>query len=265
MTTSNSNTNRVTPQDKTQYKRHDFDESGHKIFEIYGANPQSIVYKTDEGFIRWEVSDKNPPTYYQDAVNIFDKFSLEVHNAIIFKTTKNRLEQELSKVLFGAMCASSKAEIEISFDDIKKAISQEVHFQSRMIYIVSSLILFLIICATTFTIYLRNIEDISNLLPVIYDLLLGFGFGTLGAFFSILKTSNKLEIPKYTSPLEHFFWGGIRIIVGGLSGFILLLMIKGGVLLDFISDKNIASYIFATVAGYSERYIAKQLQELAKD
>ncbi len=263
-----SNSNNSIPQDKTKYNLGDLSENGYEITDIHGSSPQVIVFSTVKGLTRWEISDANPPEHYKRAVEEFDKIDSQIENSISFTKVKKTLNRDLGRALFNAINSSNEDKAVENFKEIGKRISDQIQFHSKFFYIGSSVLITTILFSFTFFLNISFHND-STFLSItitrnIYEILMGFGLGTVGALISILISSKELKITPNSSRRENLFWGSARIILGGISGASMILFIMAGIAMEITSETLSAKLVLSMVAGFSERYIGQQLKNLTE-
>lgn len=257
------------PSDKTQYSIGDNAEGGFKIEMILGFSPKAIVYCTSGYTIRWEISDENPPKHYKQAVEEFDKIYSLINASVLFKNTKINLTYDLGNALFNAINSDDVDKSISNFVEFTKRLRAQINFHSKLLYVLSSVFFSSFILFITYMIHIRFLINESIFGSLISNnvhlIILGIGSGTIGALVSVLISVRELIIPENSSPLEQFFWGSTRILLGATSGGILIILIKGGFILDIAQNELYTMLAFSIFAGFSERYIGKQLSNLAKN
>ena len=103
----------------------------------------------------------------------------------------------------------------------------------------------------------------ANTLPYIWAIT----FGGVGAFFSICLRIGNVDYSNKTGKDIVKLETICRIVVGGISGLIITLMVKAGIILPKLSDNQsvlIVSLLLAFVSGSSERLVPSIITRLSK-
>lgn len=133
-----------------------------------------------------------------------------------------------------------------------------------LLYSLSSLFTFVVI-GLTWTAFANKINCCysANNLPYV----LAITFGVVGAFFSICLRIGNVDYSNKTGKDVVKLETICRILVGGISGLIITLMVKAGVILPKLTDNQsvlIVSLLLAFVSGSSERLVPSIITRWSK-
>lgn len=150
--------------------------------------------------------------------------------------------------------------LENSFDESKEILNQADEFRldrivekSREWYLSFTVILSFITIITTLLINSKNIIVWEGVLE---NINIG-AWAITGACLSIILRSGNMKSASYSGKFLHFIESGCRLISGFISGQIVYLGIKSGILFASLVDTNNTQYIIsflALLAGASERF-----------
>jgi hypothetical protein len=244
-------------EDKTEYVEGDIGEGGNEINKIIGSAPNFIVFFHNNDGLRWEIDDNNTPDHFPLCVEQFDKYQSMIQNSLWFK--KKSLLESLGRALYSSVISTTDEIAKKSFSTISQRIESEIKLQAKIHYVTASLILTVSICLT-FSI-LNYFNQIGELLPY----WIGACGGSIGACVSVLFRINEIEIPLFTSTLQHAFQGVSRILLGCLSGLIIIILIQANIVLGIAMDNLPSAAAFGIVAGFSERYLPSILDSIQEN
>lgn len=125
--------------------------------------------------------------------------------------------------------------------------------KSRGWYLSYSVILSVILISIVLLINIKNIAILDNMLPYI-DV---GAWAIAGACLSIILRSGHLQHASYAGKQLHFIESGCRLLAGFISGQIVYVGIKSGILFSGLVTPNNSQYVIsllALLAGASERF-----------
>jgi hypothetical protein len=244
-------------EDKTQYQKGDIGEGGIEINEIIGSAPNFIVFFHNNDGLRWEVDDNNTPGHFSFCIEQFDKYQSMIQNLLWFK--RKPLLESLGRALYSSIISTTKEDAKESFFAISKRIENEIKLHAKIHYVTASFILTIFICLTFSILY--HFDQIGDLLPY----WIGACAGGVGACVSVLFRINEIEIPLFTSALQHAFQGLSRILLGCLSGLIIIILIQANIVLGIAMDNLPSAAAFGIVSGFSERYLPSMLNSIQEN
>jgi hypothetical protein len=94
--------------------------------------------------------------------------------------------------------------------------------------------------------------------------LAGMSVSTLGGFMSVAGGLRELT-PDPDDTLEiNALYGGVRVVVATIAGVVATLLIRTGVLLSFLQQKDAFSgfLVACFIAGFSERFVYRALRSI---
>lgn len=235
-----------------QYKIGDQGASGQKITTILGQSSLAVVYTTDDDHLRWEyfANDEIVPNWLLPSLTTFDSLMGKIKQ-VLPKQYKKDAFSELGKDLFAALNIIDEKDFYDTFKSLKHDILLKAIEPLRIRYIMSAVITTIVIIgiliplAFIFKDYHQD-AFICCTIPV---------FGSLGAVLSIMQRSTTLELDPLSSKKYVSLQGAIRAILGLLCGIFLLIVIKANLLLGTFASNNYVIAVFATIAGFSERFV----------
>lgn len=130
----------------------------------------------------------------------------------------------------------------------------------------SCIVFFCFIILALASFFLGRVIDVLwlyKLLPYIGAII----FGVIGSFVSICLRLGNVDYSHKTGRDIIVIETLCRILVGGISGLIVILMVMSGVLLPVLHDSNSKSiivFIIAFVAGSSERFVPSIITHIKK-
>lgn len=250
-------------KNKTEYKVGDTVESGEVITCIIGSAPCFAVFSvkvTTKGAnpIRWEVDDDAKPEHLSQCLELYDKLDYLIHSHISTNKTRNEYIVSNGRALFVSATSAHREKPLGAFELIHARITNEIQVQGKISYISASSLLGIAISLACMLIW--QLQPSSPCLPY----LLGAAMGAIGALLSIYQRCNIIEIPQTTAPAHYAFLGITRIVLGFLCGGLLVLLIKADIVIGIANDNLPTMAVFATLAGFSERYFPSILSRLEK-
>jgi kynurenine formamidase len=99
----------------------------------------------------------------------------------------------------------------------------------------------------------------------VFYLWLSFLMGSLGAFLSIVLRIGKIQIDYQANENLHYLEGATRVFVGMISGLLIALCVKTGILLpvlEKVGSTYIVMVIGGLIAGASERLVPSLIQKV---
>lgn len=230
-------------------------ESCKKIIRI---TSNYIVYIDKQNNIDWETTEKYDST--KDDRYRIDSEKLLSHCLIVEHKPTGGLSEEsvLSfKTIVGeAIVNCLERNLEGSTEILRLADefrTDRVVEKSREWYLVSTIVLSFVFICFAILINAKHICIWGELLPYIN---IG-SWAIAGACLSIILRSGNLQHASYAGKWLHFVDSGCRLIGGFITGQIIYLGIKSGILFSSLVENNNSQYIIcllALLAGASERF-----------
>ena len=243
---------------KTEYNKGDKTEGGWTLVSELGCGPWFIVFRCEDGTIRWEIDDDYEPEHFRETLAVFDELHSKVLSCIPLRRNQKKIEVTLGRALFNGMVAPSAGEGRSAFDEARARIEHEVTIYSRLNYVIAST---LIAVASSLFVMLAFVFEVRESILV---LLLGAAAGALGALLSILLRSTDVVVAPYATPLRQLFQGACRALFGSICGVVLVFLVKANLVLGQCADSRFALGAFSVVAGFSERFLPNLLAGLEK-
>jgi hypothetical protein len=163
----------------------------------------------------------------------------------------------LGKCLHRALDSSPASENESFFAGVVASNSVLAAQAVRFSYVLYCLIALAITIATVFSFNKWIADTLVWQTPISTGL-----FGAVGATFSVLHRIKKLEIDWRASKNVIAIEAGARILVGYFFGVFFYLACQADLILGAIKDNPSAIFVFATIAGFSERFIPQLIEKL---
>lgn len=246
---------------KLFYKVGDACKTGQKVAIILGQGDSFAVFTTEDNHLRWECTDAedneiNPPPEVARAIAHFDHLMAEIPRSIAPARQKTAYHQ-LGKALFAA--SINRTEWRKAFAEIEQHIKSKATERARAVYVIA--------CAAT-----AIAGAIVSMVPFIWcpDVYihlaaLGTIGGCIGSLLSVLQRSGKIPVDPFGSNFYLILQGGARGLLGALFGLFLVFASKADLVVGIAGQKNMALFVFAIVAGFSERLVPEILRQLEKE
>lgn len=168
-----------------------------------------------------------------------------------------RLKSKLADVYYAALNDESNVDIASIFKSAEIIINNSVNDiqETKYIKFISCNILhtslFIILVACFYLIF----KHIS--------LMAAIG-GSIGAMLSVIQRNKKTKQVHFSSRINMVLFSIISITLGSLSGFILYWASQANIVLGTMSGNTSAIFVFAVLAGTSERYFNSLLSKVEK-
>ncbi len=141
---------------------------------------------------------------------------------------------------------------EVLISEAEKTLSSRVGEFSYLIYASIALLIATIICG------LLNHFDVPDLT---YRIAI-YG-GILGALLSAFQRTSPNKFSLYESTISIAFQAIIRILIGAVSGVIVVVMAEANIAFNLIKESLHFVFVAGLVAGFAERLIPDMLSSLA--
>lgn len=233
-------------------------ETGHVVKKVLGQSPLVAVYISEDRQLRW-VSFGNGGDLSASQKVAIGKFDGLMTNIKTYVPKQHRIEQLtlLGKALFRALVSENEPTDDDSFDEVVNAVEELAGQQVRFTYVICCLISF-----ATILIALLSLRLLFGLAPIWNVVSLAGIAGAAGACLSVLHRVRKLDID-WKAPTKMVAIESIaRIAVGLFFGMLFSLMCLGDLVLGALKENSLALLVFATIAGFSERFIPELMGKL---
>lgn len=226
--------------------------SGHVIEHIYGRSNHLMVYRTDQGSIRWEYIGSND-TILSKAANNFETLATQLPFEIQ-ANIKDSVKHQLAMSLYNAVILEN---VEDAFEKVSKRIAALLTANQAKL----RLILFSLICTSL----------IGAVMAIIYGnfswphkfVIATSGAGMLGSMFSLLQRNRNVRIPQDNGNFYIFLQAFFICVLGALSGLVVFLLTKSDIPIPVTKGNSYSVLIFAMCAGSLERLIPDFFDGLA--
>jgi hypothetical protein len=248
----------MAKKDKTEYVIGDIGSDGFEIRNIIGSTSKFIIYLNDKNELRWERADDFQPKQFNECIARLDRYQSMIKNSLPKSQKRTYLLESLGQALHSSLLTESKEEALQMMDEIGTRVSNEITLYARRRYVSASMF------ATTFICLTFALLNMYGMIGLLMPYWLSAGAGAVGSTLSILLRSSSLEMPPFSTPFEYFFQGMIRVILGLLSGLILVILINAEFLFGFAKNNLEVIIVFGIIAGFGERYLPNVLFDFEK-
>jgi hypothetical protein len=252
------------------------DWAGQKITAIFGKAESFLVYRAegdrDDDSLRIFVADVDDEIE-RTMIENYDKIQLELFHAYATVPKSRNPMRILRKIAIAiAMVLSARPDAESTFEGAR-AICNKVADQVNDEYqkLIKGKILYLTGCASIVAIlsimsiavfYFRKTELINNfsyLVPMLYSA----AVASHGGFVSVSTALNRLDFEPELRNVDYMAYGFTRIFVSVLGGVFVFMVIKSGLVLNFVPASSFYGVlVFCFAAGFSEKLVPDLLKKL---
>jgi len=230
-----------------------------------------IVFIDNENDIDWQTSDS------------YDKIVLNEEDKKVFNSIMNEAAQIESFIIQGLdlkEILNFKRQIgealvrnfEHDFESAKQMLKFAKEYiinrnidKSRFLYLKASGILTLTVLIIGIFAWLFRFQVINYIGITAFFLLLASINGSLGSFLSIILRMGNTNLDFNANNELHYMEAASKIIAGMISGFLIGLSIKSGILLPIFNNINsthLAMILGGLIAGLSERLVPSIIQKI---
>ncbi len=231
--------------------------TGQVVKEILGQSSSAAVYITEDGHLRWSFFDNEGSlsSNQKSVIGEFDGLMRDIKTYVPQSHCEDQLKL-LGKALFRAL-EEDGAPSHDPFGEVKLAIEELAQQKVRLIYVSSCVISVGVILASFLSI--KSTVEFQE--PWVLFSTAGL-LGAVGACLSVLNRIRRLEIDWKGSKEIIALEGIARIAVGMFFGVLFCLMCMGDLVLGAFKDNSPALFVFATISGFSERFIPELMEKL---
>ncbi len=247
----------------TTLKVGDTDSQGKKVSEVFAYDPlkKYAIWETTDGKISVDCDGneiQNTPELAAFAIQIGN---LTSGRAAFENKYNSHIAYAYKQCLDGDSPGAIKT-LETTLAEIRRLL--KAARSSKVAYLLGALIsaIILEIAWIFFRVYEANCPKLGQ-----YDATVtGIAVSILGGVLSItngLRTQSfDLDDPFFMTML----YGGLRVVIAVLTGFVTTLMVQTGVVLSFLKEQNAyGGFLLACfLGGYSERWVSNSLRNLEK-
>ncbi|WP_294624028.1 hypothetical protein [uncultured Roseovarius sp.] len=232
--------------------------TGQIVKEVLGQSKTAAVYITDDNNLRWSYfgDGGDIPDYKKPSVSEFDSL-MQLIRTYVPKRQKEDHFKLLGKSLFQALNSTENLSSPVHFHAVAASIEELSQQSARFSYV------------TYCFLALGIIVSIGLLL----DWGLSFSgewavgtwcglMGAAGAAISVAHRITGLKINWKSQPKMLVAEGFARVLVGLFFGIIFYMMSVSDLVLGMLKENTLALLVFATIAGFSERFIPELMEKL---
>ena len=235
----------------------DLDNIRHLIYDSPG---QYIVFIDDSLDVDWKTSEEFDAKGHTDA----PRFNVILSKVAEIECIPNDHLKESIRLNFKRMLGEAVARaLEGQYDNAEEMLEKARKYvfsrnaeEGRCWHLESSSLVTLIFVILGLVFWLFRNAFIGILGNTCFYVLLSTCGGCVGALFSIYLRIGKVDFDSAAGKKLLFMEGGSRVIAGGIAGMLIALFIHVGLVFSmFVSNKHVAMFTFAVVAGVSERWV----------
>lgn len=232
--------------------------TGQIVSEILGQSQTAAVYITEDKSLRWSYfgDDGIVPNFKKPALSEFDGLmqTINTHLPVRHREEHFRL---LGKSLFQALDTTELGTSHCYFESVNKSIEELAQQNARFSYVSY--------CFVAFGLILAIALFVSWVFSFSGAWLIGQRCGLMGAAGAAISVAHRITGLKINWKSQRTMLaaeGMARILVGFFFGILFYLMCTGDLVLGVFKENSIAFMVFATVAGFSERFIPELMKKL---
>ncbi|MGC4021698.1 MAG: hypothetical protein QM734_07025 [Cyclobacteriaceae bacterium] len=229
---------------------------------VFIDHDNDLDWKTSDTFDSTELTPDVIKDFYQvkNEIDSVESIPCDHLDEKVIITFKRQVGEALVRALerdFG----NAKGMIEKAKEYIVKRNTEE----SRFMYLTSSGLTTLVFIIIGIVFWVVRYCLINVIGETVFYLLLSSFLGSIGAFLSIIMRVGKTSLDFNASRKLHYLEGASRIMAGIISGFLVSLSIKSGILFPIyskIGSIHIAMLLGGLIAGSSERFAPSIISKL---
>lgn len=233
-------------------------KSGHVVKQIFGGSDTATVFTTEDGQLRWEYhknGGKLPESHNAQVA----RFNVLMSDIKRFVPEKHRYTEYalLGKCLHNGLSQSASVLPDAIFEESIKSVATVATQAVNLRYLILSLGVLIV------TIVAASALLISAVLQGDWPAVITAGmFGSIGAWLSLLQRVINGKFDWRITPEAQAADGAARILIGFVFGSVVMMLSKGNLVLGLLNETHMALYVFAIIAGTSERFVPRLLGNL---
>jgi hypothetical protein len=257
------------------YKIGNTDKSGFLITKVFSRGESFIIYEIKSSLpsdsLRVVINPDSKREFVEHEKN-YEKIKQDFNElkAILYKA---RRENSFKHLIAASISMGINGDVEASKEmlrTLKQRINQEylAIFRDKILYSISGLCFVFLLLLLSYLTYINFINWGGDNGDLITIFLYSATAASLSGFISLALKQRKIDIDSELPRLNIIYFGIERILISVLSGLLMLVVIKSGLLLSVLneSDHPVWSYMaFSAVAGFSENYIPNILSKIEKE
>ncbi|MGA2173060.1 MAG: hypothetical protein ABSG82_08665 [Sedimentisphaerales bacterium] len=232
-----------------------------KIHNLIDSTDDYIVYVDDSFFVQWSWTEK-----YDDKT--LPGFA-SIANKLRRLETLSRTSLRKSQIeVFAGLLAEGMARIvgdkdetnaHRVLDTAESYLLARSTENARRWYVCGAILAALPSLLIVVTLWLLRSYAVSFLGGNTFEVILGALLGGIGAMFSVLSRTEKIQMDPTAGPFIHYIESASRVLVGNIGGLLVALAIKANIILGFsqTTEYSFASLLVLCIcAGASERLVS---------
>lgn len=232
--------------------------TGQIVKEVLGQSKSAAVYTTEDKNLRWSYFGDSGvlPDNKKPAVGNFDAL-MQTIKTYVPPEHKDEYFKLLGKSLFRALDAGNDQEGADHFDRVTFAIEELAQQNARFSYVSYCLAALAVVLLVGFiSVWAFALSG---------HLALGTWCGLMGATGAAISVAHRirnLNIDWKSQRKLLAAEGCARVLVGFFFGVLFFMMCTSDLVLGALKDNSLAVLVFATIAGFSERFIPELMEKL---
>lgn len=231
-------------------------EDGDTIKEIICASKKFVIFLNQNDQMLSELDEAVCIDCNRSVVETQDLYA-QLRGMWLFPSSIKRGTTILAFGLSNALESRKANDTTDFFKDAREYVTTKAAERIQAIYLLSA------VASTLYLVFAIPYHHIPFIPAVGEPWSSAIGFGSLGAFLSVLQRFRSIPLRRYASPLFVGFDGAVRIALGAVLGLILILLSQGDLLLGLAARNTYAIAVFAIIAGFNERFVPDLLARTA--
>lgn len=232
--------------------------TGQIVKEVLGQSKTAAVYFTEDRHLRWDYygDGGDVPDYKKPAVSEFNALMQTIKTYLPGQRIDDHLKL-LGKSLFQALDSTSNQPPQDHFESIITSIEELAQQNARFSYVtycfaaLGIIISLGLLAAWAFS--FSSEWKVGNWCGLM---------GAAGAAISVAHRITSLKINWKSQRKMIMAEGVARVLVGFFFGILFCMMCMSDLVLGMLKDNSLALLVFATIAGFSERFIPELMEKL---
>jgi len=241
------------------------DPVGYTITHIYTREDEFVIYdaKTSEGretfrvYIETEI-EEDPKDLEGNYRKIRPKY-IQLRGCL-HKADNQRHAKGMAAVALAVAIKGETDRAESMIDEMIGQINKEYAdtIRCKLAYLISCMSWLIITSLIGAIVYLNRKSELATANP---DLLYAFFcclFAGFGGFISVTRKLYQLQVEKDVRAITYIIYAIERMIIANLSGLVVYVIIKCGIVLSFVNELSHALFGYmalSIISGFSENYI----------
>lgn len=232
--------------------------TGNKIAKIIIKSKRVLVYLSDAGSLEYFADEQKFP--HINTVGEYYSRLLSRINPEFGDRKRDVLHHHLGMSLYHALENGSGENFKDYFRDVETKIKKTKTIEEfNLYYIVYTMLYTAIVCTIGILMFfmLPTENDFCHALPLMMVA------GCVGSCISVIQRNKDVKPDVFSEVFYLHYQALITIVLGGLSGILMLCAVHANLLFGMFSGNNKAIFLFSVMAGFSERFIPDLMAKLA--